>query len=72
MRRETETRTREASHLDRFLISLGLIAASLLWLTADLEPWAKVLCVAGSAVGVAGAVHFGRRRLRGGAGRARP
>ncbi|WP_436737244.1 hypothetical protein [Streptomyces sp. BBFR102] len=57
----------ETSDKDRFLISLGLIVVSLLWLTVAQAAWMTVLCWAGALLGAVGAVRFGwlHRRTRG-------
>ncbi|MFF8569415.1 hypothetical protein ACF06N_31205 [Streptomyces albidoflavus] len=49
----------ETTDKDRFLISLGLIAVSLLWLTVARNAWLAGLCWTGALLGAAGAVRFG-------------
>ena len=47
----------ETTDKDRFLISLGLIAVSLLWLTVARNAWLAGLCWTGALLGAA--VRFG-------------
>ncbi|AGI90110.1 hypothetical protein AB0F32_14140 [Streptomyces albidoflavus] len=54
----------ETTDKDRFLISLGLIAVSLLWLTVARNAWMTGLCWTGALLGAAGAVRFGWLRRR--------
>ncbi|ESP97674.1 MULTISPECIES: hypothetical protein [Streptomyces] len=54
----------ETTDKDRFLISLGLVAVSLLWLTVARNAWMTGLCWTGALLGAAGAVRFGWLRRR--------
>ncbi|MGK5640151.1 hypothetical protein ACSNOK_17820 [Streptomyces sp. URMC 126] len=46
---------------ERLLLSLALVAVSLLWMTRPLATWALAACWVGTAVGVLGTLWFGWR-----------
>lgn len=55
---------RRPGYGERFLLSLALLAVSLLWMTREMAQWAIVLCAVGAVGGAAGMLYFGRRHLR--------
>ncbi|MEW2608641.1 hypothetical protein AB0937_00175 [Streptomyces sp. NPDC047880] len=51
-------------HGERLLISLALVAVSLLWITQDMATWATAACAIGVAGGAVGVCYFGWRYVR--------